>query len=107
MFCATLFTHVGSQHLGPVGPPSGLVHRWAWQGCHRSLGAVARVEGGKGRIWKEHSLGGYSSGGALPILCHEGEEMGALSFPRQRAHFNPLCFEWERERNTKTWGNYA
>lgn len=76
MFCATLFTHMDSQHLGLVGPPSGLVHRWAWQGCHRSLGAVVRVEGGKGRIWKEHSLGGFSSGVLCPFCAMKGRKWG-------------------------------
>lgn len=56
--------------------PVGLVHRWAWQGCHRSLGAVARVDGGKGRIWKEHSLGGFSSGVLCPFCAMKGRKWG-------------------------------
>lgn len=101
MFCATLFTHMGSQH--PVGwftggLGKGVTDLWGpWQGLKEAWAGFG----------KNTALGGFSSGGALSILCHEGEEMGALSFPRQRAHLNPLRFEWERGRNTKTWGNYA
>lgn len=97
MFCATLFTHMRSQHLGPVGPPSGLVHRWAWQGCHRSLGAVARVEGGKGRIWKEHSLGASAQGLLCPFCAMKGRKWGRSASQGSEPTLTP-CVSSGREK---------
>lgn len=92
MFCPTSFTHMESQHLGPVGPPGGLVHRWAWRGCHRFLGAAAGDEGGKAGIWKERNLGGFSPRGLCPFHAMKGRKWGA-QLPRAASPLKPSVFQ--------------
>lgn len=92
MFCPTSFTHMESQHLGPVGPPGGLVHGWAWRGCHRFLGAVAGDEGGKSGIWKERNLGGFSPRGLCPFHAMKGRKWGA-QLPRAASPLKPPVFQ--------------